>query len=162
MEQYGANFQATRALDGDEGSYFWALAPMQGASYMMSWAASEDPAFRLGKWFKRLWVKTGSKDRPSDQLEHGDLSVAQWLPNNRVGLLSSTSYVLRWTRGGTFNAGSAEVDPTILDRGPVVGVRISCTKQQVKWVALVEVGAEEGPARGQPTLSDIQSLSITV
>jgi len=152
MEVYALAFRPDRALDGDEESYFWAVAPKSGDKFLVSWLTqSRDPALRLGKWFIRLSAKTGAADRPGDQLDNGDLAVAQWLPSSD----NASKYELAWQRVGRFQGGSATADPSILEQGPVAAVQITCTVAQTKWMSLVEIFAEEGPGRPVPSLSDL-------
>lgn len=56
---------------------------------------------------------------------------------------------------GYFNEGAATADEKELSEGPVVSVRIVCTKYQTKWMALTEVSAEEAAVRAHPSEKDI-------
>ncbi|CAJ1380240.1 unnamed protein product, partial [Effrenium voratum] len=112
--------------------------------------SSEGYAQCYGKWLRRLVVKTGSKDRPSDQLEQGVLRVRQWVAEE--GVTRRSTVVCRFQRG------ACEAKPQLLRQGPITHIRILSSSLQQKWMALPEIEAEEDkepPAH--PSMEEVQA-----
>lgn len=152
MDSYAVGFSPEKAVDGDEDSYFWAVAPKANDQIEVSWL--QTPA-RLGRWFRRIVASTGAADRPGDRLDNGELWAAQWLSRGN----GTGPYNLEWVQLATFNEGSASAEGPSLAKGPVAVVRVVCTVAQTKWMALREITAEEGTAQPHPTVSDLPDIA---
>uniref|UniRef100_A0A7S2Q3M3 beta-N-acetylhexosaminidase n=1 Tax=Zooxanthella nutricula TaxID=1333877 RepID=A0A7S2Q3M3_9DINO len=152
MDSYSPEFSPAQALDDDDESYFWAIAPKRGDSFEVGWrqSAKSQTGDVLGKWFKRLVASSGAVDRPGDQLEEGELWVKQWLPSAQ-----DSGYEAKWSKVAQFQDGSAIAQGEALEQGPVVGVRILCTASQTKWFALREITATPGTARPHPAVDEL-------
>ncbi|CAJ1422368.1 unnamed protein product [Effrenium voratum] len=149
MDAFDGPFGAGRAVDGDLETYFWAISPKIGDFLDVAFS-SEGYAQCYGKWLRRLVVKTGSKDRPSDQLEQGVLRVRQWVAEE--GVTRRSTVVCRFQRG------ACEAKPQLLRQGPITHIRILSSSLQQKWMALPEIEAEEDkepPAH--PSMEEVQA-----
>mmetsp|Transcript_126071 Transcript_126071/g.218607 ORF Transcript_126071/g.218607 Transcript_126071/m.218607 type:complete len:963 (+) Transcript_126071:58-2946(+) len=148
IDSFADEFKVEMALDGDKDTYFWGIAPKSGDVIQVI-MAGKDGKVPLGKWLDSLVVATGSRDRPGDQLDHAELEVVQWLPKDG-------GYEAKSVKVGEFEGGTAKASSEVLEKGPVLAVRISVTETQTKWVALPEIAVEETlnyPA--QPRQSDL-------
>lgn len=148
LEYFGVQFSLNQALDGDEDTYFWAISPKTGDYIEIRFITK---ATVLGKWLKRILIKSGSKDRPGDQIEKAELKVVQWLP---FEALQGGGYKLQWTKIGDFAAGVVDAAGGQLLKGPTVAIRISLSTQ-TKWVALPEIVVEEGEAGEHPNEAEL-------
>merc|ERR1719296_3974 len=150
MDLYGEGFAPVRAVDDDEETYFWAIAPKEHDTFEVSWLNNRDPNLRLGKWFRKLSARTGAIDRPGDRLLKGGLWVQQWKlsPDDKT-------YHAGWVRVASFEDGRASAEGGELLEGPVVAVRIMCEEYQVQWMSLVDILAEPGEPKAHPTAKEL-------
>jgi len=172
IDLYAEAFSPERALDDDEESYFWGIAPKQGDHFEVTFMGTNRQS-ALGKWFRRVTASTGAKDRPGDRLEKGKLQVVQWLPvgvpdegsadplpgpeeeSTSKAAANLPQYKLTARTLAHFLDGIAVAEGHELAEGPVVSVRIVCEEFQTKWMALTEITAEEGQPLEHPTLQDL-------
>lgn len=158
LEHFSPSFTLDRALDDDKETYFWAIGPKQD-DYIEVQLSNMQNQPSLGRWLQRLEVHSGAQDRPEDRLEHGELRILQWLP---VRNTIPASYSMQWKIVGRFNKGYTSADTTELSMGPVVSMRIMVTENQMKWMAITEITAEEGTAQPHPTLEDLPAVDRAV
>eukprot|EP00927_Polykrikos_kofoidii_P084903 TRINITY_DN9089_c0_g2_i1.p1 TRINITY_DN9089_c0_g2~~TRINITY_DN9089_c0_g2_i1.p1 ORF type:complete len:811 (-),score=121.57 TRINITY_DN9089_c0_g2_i1:101-2533(-) len=134
LAPFAENFNADRAFDADEESYFWCISPNAESFFQVRWSLKKYPT---GRWLKNVTIPTGSVDRPNDVLESGILLGAQWmLPKN------AEKRELTWVEFARFEKGRAAVPPDLFDYGPVSALHIIVLKRQEKWVAIPEINVD--------------------
>eukprot|EP00435_Cladocopium_sp_Y103_P034837 s2136_g9.t1 len=154
LDNFGDAFQVGQAFDDDPETYFWAVSPQAGDMIEVAFLEGRRRKASLGKWLKQLVVKTGSKDRPSDQLEQGQLKVAQWQADD------GGTWSLKWRAICAFKAGECHGDAETLMQGPIVHIRLSVMATQTKWMALPEFEVEEAQEHPEhPTAQDIEDAT---
>lgn len=153
LDNFGDAFQVGQAFDDDPETYFWAVSPQAGDMIEVAFLEGRRRKASLGKWLKELVVKTGSKDRPSDQLEQGQLKVAQWLQ-------AEGTWALKWRSICAFKDGECRGDADTLMKGPIVTIRLTVMATQTKWMALPEFEVEEAQEHPEhPTAEEIEDTA---
>jgi hypothetical protein len=154
VDAFAPEFQFDRALDEDPDTYFWGISPKKFDTMDVHWVSAGSGGPVLGKWMRAVTVVTGSKDRPGDQLDYGDLLAAQWTSTDGT-------YDLVWTKLGQFIGGKAQADAEKLKDGPIVGLRIKVTREQTKWVTIPEIVVVErtAPVPDAPKLGDLPNIN---
>eukprot|EP00930_Biecheleria_cincta_P018895 TRINITY_DN14576_c0_g1_i1.p1 TRINITY_DN14576_c0_g1~~TRINITY_DN14576_c0_g1_i1.p1 ORF type:complete len:1012 (+),score=156.79 TRINITY_DN14576_c0_g1_i1:83-3118(+) len=155
IDAFAQQFGPERVLDDEEETYFWGISPKNGDFFEVAFISGRTShKYALGKWFTRIKVFTGSKDRPGDQLDQGVLKIGQWV--NKSGKDNAQGYTLRWSTAASFVKGGCELQDGILLDGPTAVIKIVSTSNQMKWMALPEIETvllEASPAH--PSEADI-------
>eukprot|EP00746_Dinoflagellata_sp_MGD_P078309 gnl/MRDRNA2_/MRDRNA2_31328_c0_seq1.p1 gnl/MRDRNA2_/MRDRNA2_31328_c0~~gnl/MRDRNA2_/MRDRNA2_31328_c0_seq1.p1 ORF type:complete len:689 (+),score=103.80 gnl/MRDRNA2_/MRDRNA2_31328_c0_seq1:254-2068(+) len=142
MDAFEEAYNKDRALDAEEETYFWSIAPKKDDVFDV-WFLDKTPTGEpQGRWLTSLAVATGGKERPGDQIDKAELRAVQWVPDP-LGNSSHGSYMLKWVTLGSFAKGEVAADRSLLAAGPVVGIKIKVLEGQVKWSAWREIYAEE-------------------
>jgi len=163
IDLYADAFSPERAVDDDEESYFWGIAPKNQDFFEVSFIGRHGKLIGA-KWLRRVAASTGAKDRPGDRLDNGILQVVQWLPVSEPAKGPNEGDLLKYKAKirtvAHFQDGAAVAEGEELMEGPIVAVKIVCTEYQTKWMALTEITAEEGQPKVHPTLQEIQESMV--
>lgn len=155
VDAFDKSFIFDRALDEDPDTYFWGISPKRFDTMDVYWLREDSThGVVVGKCLNKVIVATGSKDRPGDQLDNGELLAAQWLH-------TGDTWKLEWAKLGVFAGGTATADQRLLLRGPVVGLRIKVTVEQTKWITIPEIDVTECEASDIAHLPRIEDLPDT-
>lgn len=158
IDLYDAAYAPERALDGDEESYFWGIAPKFQDFFEVSWVGthrSKDAGTEHtegARWFRRIIAKTGAPDRPGDQLDAGNILVHQYVNEG-------SQWRLKWVDVGSFSEGNCVAEGPEIAEGPIVGVKILVSRAQTKWMALTELTAEASDPKDHPTKEEMDESS---
>ncbi|CAE7255571.1 nahA [Symbiodinium sp. CCMP2592] len=147
MESFSPAFSEDRAIDTSDESYFWAVAPKAGDYMDVTFRAEDSQHHGLvkgndasfsAKWLSRLTIKTGSKDRPGDQLLKGMTKVMQWSQDPATGKRQRS-----WVALCSFDGGICDAPKNVLAKGPVSSIRVLVLENQEKWMTMPTILAEE-------------------
>lgn len=165
MEAFSPAFSEDRAIDTSDESYFWAVAPKAGDYMDVTFRAEDSQHHGLvkgndasfsAKWLRRLTIKTGSKDRPGDQLLKGMTKVMQWSQDPATGKRERS-----WVALCSFDRGICDAPHNVLANGPISSIRILVLQDQEKWMTMPAVLAEEmtGPEIWMPKSREARTVT---